>query len=244
MILFKIKLLQHNLISFYSDDKDNKKGNADSWNRNQNAKFSQENRPKAWREKKPSVNGEWSPEKQYDRRERTATPFQRDNSQNDRFAKEETANNRSYNRYDKGETDTPNRRSYNKYDKGEMDTPNRRSYNKYDKGEMDTPNRSGRENFRSDRSDRSDRRFPTNESRFNRSFTDKTLSDKDSDTSSKGNDNREKGGFNRSRGERRDNVSSRLQTTKWNDKNNDRSGYNKNTRANGNLNFIQHMYDL
>lgn len=198
-------MLQHSLVSFYSDDKDKyKRSNTDSWNRNQNAKFSHESRPRVWREAQ-TVNGEWSSEKQYDnRRERNAAHYQRDNSQNDRFAKDEAGNNRSG-----------------------------RSYNKYDKNEMDTPNRNSREGFRGDRN-----RFPINESRYNRnSSTDKPLSDKDSDTSSKGNDNRGKGGFNRgNRGERRDNgISSRLQTVKWNDRNNDRSGYNKSARSNGKL---------
>lgn len=145
-----------------------------------------------------------SPEKQYDnRRERNTACFQRDNSQSDRFAKDETANNRSG-----------------------------KSYNKCDKSEMDTSNRGNREGFRSDRN-----RFPINESRYNRNnFNDKTLSDKDSDTSSKGNDNRGKG--NRSaRGERRDSGAFSKMQTKWNDRNNDRSGYNKNERVKGNLNI-------
>ncbi|XP_032689380.1 maternal protein tudor-like isoform X3 [Odontomachus brunneus] len=185
------------------DDKDkyNKKSNADSWNRNQNAKFSQENRPKVWKEKQ-TVNSEWSTEKQYDnRRERSASHFQRDNSQNDRFVKDETTNRSG------------------------------RSYNKYDRTEMDTPNKNSREGFRSDKN-----RFPINESRFNRNNSnDKTLSDKDSDTSSKSNDNRGKG-FNRNaRGEKRDNgASTRLQTTKWNDRNNDRPSHDRSGRVNGN----------
>ncbi|XP_019700708.2 maternal protein tudor isoform X3 [Harpegnathos saltator] len=196
-----------NLYDVQSGDKDkyNKKSNADSWNRNQNAKFSQENRPKTWREKQ-IVNGEWSPEKQYEnRRERTATHFQRDNSQNDRFAKEVNTINRSG-----------------------------RLYNKYDKGEIDTPNKSNREAFRSDRN-----RYPTNEPKLYRNNpSDKVFNDKDSDTSSKGNDSRGKGSFNRnSRGERCDNgIPSRLQTTKWNDRNNDRTSYNKNGRFNGDYN--------
>lgn len=205
--LFEITLLQQSFISLYSDDKEkhSKKSNADCWNRNQNAKFSQENRPKVWKEKQ-TVNGEWSTEKQYDnRRERSTSHFQRDNSQNDRFTKDETTNRPG------------------------------RSYSKHDRAEIDTPNKN-REGFRSDKN-----RFPMNESRFNRNnSTDKTLIDKDSDTSSKGNDNRGKGGFNHNtRGERRDNGgSTRLQTTKWNDRNNDRSGYDRNGRVNGNLNII------
>ncbi|XP_014478410.1 PREDICTED: maternal protein tudor-like isoform X3 [Dinoponera quadriceps] len=189
-------------------DKCNKRNNADAWNRNQNAKFSQESRAKSWKEKQ-TVNGEWSPEKQYDNRRERTSHYQRDNPQNDRFSTRDETGNGRYGR----------------------------SYNKYDKGEMDTPNRSGgREGFRGDRN-----RFPMNESRFSRNnSTDKVLSDKDSDTSSKSNDNRGKGAFNRNnRGEKRENgVFNRAQTAKWNnDRNNDRSGYNRSGRVNGDHNM-------
>ncbi|XP_050460512.1 maternal protein tudor-like isoform X2 [Cataglyphis hispanica] len=92
--------------NFQSGDKDryNKKNNTDTWNRNQNAKSYQDNKPNSWR-------GESTQEKQYNNRhDRTRAYSHRDriDSQNDRFAKNETAYNRSsrdraYHKHDKSE---------------------------------------------------------------------------------------------------------------------------------------------
>ncbi|XP_012223207.2 maternal protein tudor isoform X2 [Linepithema humile] len=98
---------------FQSENKDryNKKNNTDSWNHNQNAKSFQDNKPNTWRD-------EWSQEKQYDNNRREKLNYShRDSPQNDRFSKDEGVNNR-YSR-------DRNERSYNKYDKGEANTFNR-----------------------------------------------------------------------------------------------------------------------
>ncbi|EZA47491.1 Maternal protein tudor [Ooceraea biroi] len=171
---------------FPSEEKDRyNKNTMNSWNHNQKAKSFQDNKSDHWKD-------EWSEEKRHDnRRERTGNHSHYDGSQNDRFPRDETTNNRfskdrSYNKHDRGEINTSNRSGRGGYQNGSKFNSNERRYNR------DNPDKA----YNDKDSDASIK----NGNKRGRSYPDRNDS-------------------NNGRARNRDSgISGRLQTANWNDK--------------------------
>ncbi|KAG7199166.1 hypothetical protein KM043_018050 [Ampulex compressa] len=107
-----------------------------------------------------------------------------------------------------------------------------KSHDKYEQSETDTP-------LRNTRSTRGSRHRPSGSDTRLSYGSDKSCSDKDSDTSFKGSNKRGRGGANRSYRGKRGSMSSRLQSNRWSEKNNDagiyRSGKLNGDNSHGNI---------
>ncbi|KAL0117558.1 hypothetical protein PUN28_010395 [Cardiocondyla obscurior] len=193
---------------FQSEDKDKygKKNNPNTWNRNQNTKFFQDS-------KVNTRKGEWSQEKQYDRRDRAGAYSHRESigSQNDRFMNDKVTNNR--------------------FDRD-------KSYN--DEGDGNTFNRSNRGNFRDggNKFTGNEKRYNRNSS-FDKANSDKDSDTSSKGNDRWGKSSFKRNSFNDSQGGNRDSrTPGRQQTTTWSDRKPataHRTNY-KNEKFNGDFN--------